>query len=545
MQIDFQSRQDGRANTNWQIGGGAVATPLPSGLSREELIWHAVNRFSIQIQRAIKRAGDQKLLYLSNQGDEAVAEFICRFLGTGIAYFAPDAVYDSAMDEVEISGDRYKFEWSEPDRFNSIQFRLVPLGPVSDTARHRRTRSIKTVPRYDKLQLYVPKMLKSFKVDLVLELIKRLLEHGYILLSTELQNAAYSFQSSETGLASSLYSLVRTEAGLELDRDGFLLASVPKNRDHIMYLVDDEKIRQILERVTPYSLLYRQSPLALTAEIIQNHLEFEVTYARHAIRDREATPFDFGRSDYDKTFPLLKRAEIAWFGPDFVIDPIYSGTDESLMAVYGTQNADEVHRKVSSLADAFMRRYDRFRGDTLLQSKWLNRVFASTDSGSETDVDSLPAVTTKDGDYRVYGANIFIERSTIGQLSLGDGFMGDSYEVRGQAAYVGPGGVSLGASFQQVYSESAAELDLAQLAGELDQLRNALRQTATETAHDRALAVLAEAQEAAEAQDGPRTLEHLSRASQWVLGKASDIGVKLAVKAIEVSMGIGGAPVVS
>lgn len=116
--------------------------------------------------------------------------------------------------------------------------------------------------------------------------------------------------------------------------------------------------------------------------------------------------------------------------------------------------------------------------------------------------------------------------------------MGDNYKV-GQAGAVGPNSVGSENTFSQVWLDQESQIDLGQLAAELSALRAAARAASTgDVEQDLALGELANAERAASDHDGPKTLGHLRNAGQWILDIAKDIGVPIAVKAIQTAIGL-------
>jgi hypothetical protein len=115
--------------------------------------------------------------------------------------------------------------------------------------------------------------------------------------------------------------------------------------------------------------------------------------------------------------------------------------------------------------------------------------------------------------------------------------MGGKYHT-GQAAVVGRGNVVVGNTFYQLWQKMDAQPDLNKLAGELAQLRTAMRSQAKEVEDDLKVAAVAEAEKAAKEGNGPATLEALKSAGGWALGVAEKIGVGVAIAAIKTAMGI-------
>ncbi|MBC9248389.1 hypothetical protein H4P12_17115 [Paracoccus sp. 11-3] len=115
--------------------------------------------------------------------------------------------------------------------------------------------------------------------------------------------------------------------------------------------------------------------------------------------------------------------------------------------------------------------------------------------------------------------------------------MGDHYQT-GQAGAVGPNSRAENNTFQQIWNQRSSDVDLPQLAEELRQLRMALKAEGTTIEHDKAIASVAAAEEAAQKNDGAGALRHLQAAGKWTLDVATKIGTSVAAKAITSAMGI-------
>ena len=116
--------------------------------------------------------------------------------------------------------------------------------------------------------------------------------------------------------------------------------------------------------------------------------------------------------------------------------------------------------------------------------------------------------------------------------------MGDKYEVSGQAGAVGRNAQASNFTLQQAWREQAHQLDLPQLARELETLRQELKRQATTREQDSAVAAVGAAAEAAEQGDGPEALGRLQRAGKWALDAATAIGTAVAAAAIKVAVGL-------
>lgn len=114
--------------------------------------------------------------------------------------------------------------------------------------------------------------------------------------------------------------------------------------------------------------------------------------------------------------------------------------------------------------------------------------------------------------------------------------MGDNYSA-GQAGAMGPHSKASNMTFQQIWQQSQSDIDLGRLSSELATLRKAMRKEAEEPSHDKAVAEIGSAEEAAQKGEGPVVLQHLKNAGQWALDVATKIGVSVASEALKKSLG--------
>jgi Pentapeptide repeats (8 copies) len=109
----------------------------------------------------------------------------------------------------------------------------------------------------------------------------------------------------------------------------------------------------------------------------------------------------------------------------------------------------------------------------------------------------------------------------------------DTYNVPGQAGYVGPGGHAHDMIFQQIQGG----IDLPKLAEELGRLREAMKGEATATREqDKAIGAVTDAEEAAARGDGPAALRYLKSAGTWTLKVAEEFGAAVTVEALKKAM---------
>ncbi len=115
----------------------------------------------------------------------------------------------------------------------------------------------------------------------------------------------------------------------------------------------------------------------------------------------------------------------------------------------------------------------------------------------------------------------------------GDSYMGDKYNVSGHASSLGE------TVFNQPVYQLEQSIDLAALATELSELRQAITKT-QDLSPQAAIASgeLAKAEFAAQEKDSSQVIEHLKVAGKWTLDYAREIGKDLAVEALKRSMGM-------
>jgi hypothetical protein len=116
---------------------------------------------------------------------------------------------------------------------------------------------------------------------------------------------------------------------------------------------------------------------------------------------------------------------------------------------------------------------------------------------------------------------------------------GDQYNTE-QAMAVGPNAYAHADQVQFIKFSGEGSMDPAKLAAELASLRQAVRNdpTASQDEKDEAVGALLEAEKSAKKGDEGGTRGALSRAGTWVLGVAKDIGVGLAVVALQAALGM-------
>ncbi len=121
-------------------------------------------------------------------------------------------------------------------------------------------------------------------------------------------------------------------------------------------------------------------------------------------------------------------------------------------------------------------------------------------------------------------------------LHSGGTQMGDTYNV-GQAGAMGPGSHAENMTFQQIWNSASGGIELNKLATELRALSDHLSEEATSPEHHVAIGNVQAAAAAADANDGPKTLEYMKAAGKWVWDKSTAIGTGVAIAAAKEYLG--------
>lgn len=114
----------------------------------------------------------------------------------------------------------------------------------------------------------------------------------------------------------------------------------------------------------------------------------------------------------------------------------------------------------------------------------------------------------------------------------------DVYTVD-KAGAVGPKATAINTTFIEGAGDALGGVDLVTLVAQLAELRSAMQLGAAGSAEYAALAAISEAEDAAKQNDKPTVVAKLKAAGQWAFDTATKIGVTVAAKAIETSMGLG------
>jgi hypothetical protein len=117
--------------------------------------------------------------------------------------------------------------------------------------------------------------------------------------------------------------------------------------------------------------------------------------------------------------------------------------------------------------------------------------------------------------------------------------MGDQYNTSGgQIGAQGPNAHAHDMTFQQIWNQSANQIDFPALAGELSRLQTAMENIAKQPSEKFAAGAVAVAAESAQQKDGPKVIEYLKAAGKWALSVAQEIGVDLAADVLKTSLGM-------
>jgi hypothetical protein len=115
--------------------------------------------------------------------------------------------------------------------------------------------------------------------------------------------------------------------------------------------------------------------------------------------------------------------------------------------------------------------------------------------------------------------------------------MSDQYNVTGAGA-VGPNAQASHVTINQQSPATNGSFNLAQLAPELETLRQAMKKQADTVEQDASVYEVGQAHAAAIEGDEAQVMGHLQRAGRWAMGIAGSIGSGLAVAAIKSALGL-------
>ena len=107
----------------------------------------------------------------------------------------------------------------------------------------------------------------------------------------------------------------------------------------------------------------------------------------------------------------------------------------------------------------------------------------------------------------------------------------------GQVAAMGPNSVGT-INYQHQWAASADDFNLAQVAMELQTLKTELMKSATTPSDFQQLSQIAEAEQYAVKQDGPKVLEALSKSGKWLFDFATHVGTDITAKMLAKAMGL-------
>lgn len=143
---------------------------------------------------------------------------------------------------------------------------------------------------------------------------------------------------------------------------------------------------------------------------------------------------------------------------------------------------------------------------------------------------------------KTYSELLLQVSSTEGQYKAGTNYiftkeltMRDKYTA-GQVGAQGPGAHAHDMTFNQIWNQTSEKINLFELVSELSELRRKLKEEATKPEHDISIGAIAAAEKSAKEENGPKTLEYLSKAGKWALDIATKIGVSVATEALKAAV---------
>lgn len=125
-----------------------------------------------------------------------------------------------------------------------------------------------------------------------------------------------------------------------------------------------------------------------------------------------------------------------------------------------------------------------------------------------------------------------VGRIVINEYVAGDKYVGSSVGAQGPASY------AIDPKFITIWQQSGNELNLNQLAKELEQIRACMQSERASPERSLAISQVEEAAKAAKEGKGPKALAALSRAGKWALEIGTKVGTEVAVAALKSALGV-------
>jgi uncharacterized protein YjbI with pentapeptide repeats len=258
----------------------------------------------------------------------------------------------------------------------------------------------------------------------------------------------------------------------------------------------------------------------------------------HAFWDRDGKePTEYGDGDFERIFAEKPRIVLRYPGGlspvelamlPLIIDRLQAEHPDCALHIRSVQEEGSGATVTITVEDLANRDGATFRNETVeqLQAK-LKYIEGQRDLLIDQFMPIFRELVIRSG-------QTIIGEITGSTIMKGITMSGDTNINQGQAAIVGRQGHAHDMTFQQIQNS----LDLPKLAEELGRLRSVMKQETEGTREqDKAVAAVAEAEEAAIKGDGPATLRHLKPAGKWALGIAEKIGVAVAADAIKKALG--------
>lgn len=363
----------------------AAIRPPPPGLNGGDLATAA--RDSTSNALAVLGASPDavaRVRRIADEGESLLLSALVDYLALCVAYFHPDASCKKSPS-VMIGGTSYEFLTSvDVNSRDTLDLWLWPTVPSSPRSRRPAARLLDTddiARQFARVRLRIPDELATeLDVELMQLITKAILDHGYSKLRRMMQQAVGCFAPD---LSRSLYDCVRKD---DPASDDFILATIPGGRGgQILYLADESKTGQIVDRVTSRARQIGRSSLSLAAELVQNRMGYQWIHARTAI-ERDAVHTDGDRtiattvnlydSIYRDDFDTFTEAEIGWFGSQRIsLIPFLNTENESLMAVCKEEDADRISRQLGHISPELIRRFREGQEDAVAQLDLLNAFY--------------------------------------------------------------------------------------------------------------------------------------------------------------------------
>jgi hypothetical protein len=260
----------------------------------------------------------------------------------------------------------------------------------------------------------------------------------------------------------------------------------------------------------------------------------------HAFWDRDGKePTEYGDGDFERIFAEKLRIVLRYPGGlspvelvmlPLIIERLKAEHPDCVLHIRSVQDNGSAAIVTITVDDLTGRTDEAFSSEVVRLQAKLECVLEERDYLRQFVSEFLAPIKDR---IRLPSQEIHLYRPSGLVTIEGTAMSRDTYNISGQAGAVGHQSHAHDMTLQQIQNS----LDLPKLAEELGRLRTAMKQKTEGTREqDKAVAAVAEAEEAAIKGDGQTALRHLKTAGKWALEVAKEIVVPVAVEVMKKSV---------